>query len=155
MRSTVSGGDWPNMGGSSITGVSGESGCVRSTTRIDPRFRWVTSWASSSAGLLMRWFLRSDGWRWVNKLGKRRLCAPLADIAFKAKGVFGELEVHTVVIRSGRLHLGDDHAQVVALKGIGGGFEKVIEGAHRGHLLDPRAARHGGQVGDARGRVRS
>src|SRR4051812_45382886 len=104
-----------------MTGVAGPSGCVRSTTDTVPRARASTSCAKTSRVPISASdpFRRAAGVR-----GLRR------DPALETEGVLRKLQVHAVVIGTGRGNPGHDDAEIVARERLDGG---LAERHHRVH----------------------
>src|SRR5512143_845922 len=112
MVSMLKPGEAAKMGGRSITGVSGPSGWVRSTT-------WMLPWRNSSTSREST--VTRDG---IGS-GSLGLLYILTNPAFKQERILRQLEVHAVVVGAGGVDAGDNHAERLAFKRIGGGFHKV------------------------------
>src|SRR5580765_3563589 len=96
MTSIVTPGDAPNAGGKPMTGVSGPSGCVRSTTFNRPE-------ASSSTSCVS-----VDG---MGRLRRGRSAA-VRQVALKLKPVLEQREPRHVARRAHRVDFRDDRREI-------------------------------------------
>ena len=143
----VSPGEAAKIGGRSITGVSGPSGWVRSTTLIRPLSQFFDQ----------QWDERRCQAPSFGQFRSRRyalLLLPLSDGALEVEAVFRQLAGPSRNVRADGLDLGHDGRQFVAGKGRRGGFRKFVRVVSaRDNIWDAGAAGDGGQIGAGRGGV--
>src|SRR5581483_187670 len=74
--------------------------------------------------------------------------------SLESKCVFGELQIHAVVIRPDGRHPGDDHAEIAPRERLDRRLAECEHRVDRGNVLDARGARDRGEIRDAAGRMR-
>src|SRR5574341_947930 len=75
------------------------------------------------------------------------------NVTLKPERVLRQFHVHAVVVGADGFDFGDDSRQRVALEGVGGSFHELVDRGGERDFRAARAARDGGEVGDAGSRV--